>query len=247
MSHHVFAHARAVHRQTVAGASRRAALLAGAAVLVASSAHAQTAQPQVAAPAEVDEVVVTGQRLSTANAIEGATPVGRRVQRHLLRRPGQVAGRQRRRRLGARAGRQRRRQPGDGRGRICLGPGSGRHLQRLFDQRRPRRPDRSRQPQDVDDGSAAQRTEEHHRFQDPDAGHGRRRHRRIGQLPDADGLRLLQARRARLSQLRRQRPGPGAGREGRRRSNPARFRQPSGRRQPLRRLRFVQLRPRATA
>jgi len=70
MSHHVFAHARAVHRQTVAGASLRAALLAGAAVLVASSAHAQTAQPQVAAPAEVDEVVVTGQRLSTANAIE---------------------------------------------------------------------------------------------------------------------------------------------------------------------------------
>lgn len=70
MSRHVIARARAVHRQIFAGADLRTVLLAGSAVLAASSAHAQTVQPQAPAAAEVDEVVVTGQRLSTANAIE---------------------------------------------------------------------------------------------------------------------------------------------------------------------------------
>ena len=70
MSRHVIARARAVHRQIFAGADLRTVLLAGSAVLAASSAHAQTVQPQATAAAEVDEVVVTGQRLSTANAIE---------------------------------------------------------------------------------------------------------------------------------------------------------------------------------
>ncbi|MBB3871837.1 TonB-dependent receptor [Brevundimonas mediterranea] len=70
MSRHVIARARAVHRQIFAGADLRTVLLAGSAVLAASSAHAQTDQPQATAAAEVDEVVVTGQRLSTANAIE---------------------------------------------------------------------------------------------------------------------------------------------------------------------------------
>ncbi|MBJ7319203.1 MAG: TonB-dependent receptor [Brevundimonas sp.] len=68
MSRHVIARARAVHRQIFAGADLRTVLLAGSAVLAASSAHAQTVQAPAAA--EVDEVVVTGQRLSTANAIE---------------------------------------------------------------------------------------------------------------------------------------------------------------------------------
>ncbi|MFN7129057.1 MAG: TonB-dependent receptor plug domain-containing protein [Brevundimonas sp.] len=70
MSYHVIARARAVHSQVFASAPLRAALLAGSAVLVASAAHAQTVQPQAAVSAELDEVVVTGQRLSTANAIE---------------------------------------------------------------------------------------------------------------------------------------------------------------------------------
>src|SRR3989344_4463276 len=68
MSRHVIARARAVHRQIFAGADLRTVLLAGSAALAASSAHAQTVQAPAAA--EVDEVVVTGQRLSTANAIE---------------------------------------------------------------------------------------------------------------------------------------------------------------------------------
>ena len=68
MSRHVIARARAVHRQIFAGAALRTVLRAGSAVLAASSAHAQTVQAPAAA--EVDEVVVTGQRLSTANAIE---------------------------------------------------------------------------------------------------------------------------------------------------------------------------------
>ncbi|MCG2664754.1 TonB-dependent receptor [Brevundimonas sp.] len=68
MSRHVIARARAVHRQIFAGADLRTVLLAGSAVLAASSAHAQTVQAPAAA--EVDEVVVTGQRLSTATAIE---------------------------------------------------------------------------------------------------------------------------------------------------------------------------------
>ncbi|MDO9607009.1 MAG: TonB-dependent receptor [Brevundimonas sp.] len=70
MSRHVIARARAAHRQTFTGADLRTVLLAGSAVLAASSAHAQTVQSQATAAAEVDEVVVTGQRLSTANAIE---------------------------------------------------------------------------------------------------------------------------------------------------------------------------------
>lgn len=70
MSRHVIARARAAHRQTFTGADLRTVLLAGSAVLASSSAHAQTVQSQATAAAEVDEVVVTGQRLSTANAIE---------------------------------------------------------------------------------------------------------------------------------------------------------------------------------
>ncbi len=69
MSRHLMAQERAVHRHTTAGTGLRAVLLAGSAVLVAGVAHAQTAAPQ-STPAEVEEVVVTGQRLSTANAIE---------------------------------------------------------------------------------------------------------------------------------------------------------------------------------
>ncbi|MDQ1154368.1 TonB-dependent receptor [Brevundimonas sp. SORGH_AS_0993] len=69
MSRHLIARERAIHRHPFAGAGLRAVLMAGSAALVATAAHAQTITPQ-STPAEVDEVVVTGQRLSTANAIE---------------------------------------------------------------------------------------------------------------------------------------------------------------------------------
>ncbi|GAA0763796.1 hypothetical protein GCM10010203_33860 [Actinomadura yumaensis] len=69
MSRHLMAQERAVHRHTIARTGLRAVLMAGSAALVAGAAHAQTAAPQ-SKPAEVEEVVVTGQRLSTANAIE---------------------------------------------------------------------------------------------------------------------------------------------------------------------------------
>nr|WP_316629310.1 TonB-dependent receptor [uncultured Brevundimonas sp.] len=69
MSLPLIARERAVHRHALAGGGLRAVLMAGAAALAATAAQAQTSTPQ-SAPAEVDEVVVTGQRLSTANAIE---------------------------------------------------------------------------------------------------------------------------------------------------------------------------------